>query len=458
MESERTQGFARALAEEEVFQPWRRKATYAALLAVLAGLLAVIWYVESNQVLNSEIALGIDPDRAVKFVSIAIAAATLITTLVALRARQFLLATGELRLSGSTLIVSTGRSSVIHESSELRQIRCHASGACIRLLFPDGAVSLPGLWLPPDWKPTWRGWRTPGNSVVRLSRKTHPLLAALRTRRPDLKPRLGVRLAGIVGVELLTGVLGVFGVTIGNYPLEVETRRAADRKRVDEVAIKAFQEGRYLEVCQNDRRSLPDLKHDLYGSMRVADSLLHCGDRKGALEAALGYGVQPFWPVAMDPEVLARIRISSGSYAQAEQLLRGRPGLLLYVALADQGRRTEAEQILEYLANQKGMAQVLSLRHKGRPTEAREAAEALCAASNRRRPWAPSGLVHIFESCMLGRGISGLAEDPRFEPANRELPGIRAELIQFTRREAPELEVDLRSVMRLGENGREIPR
>jgi hypothetical protein len=102
LESERTQGLPKTLAEEEVFRPWRRESAYAALLVVLAGLLAVFWYVESNQILNSEIALGIDPDRAVKFVSIAIAAATLVATLVALRARQFMLATGELRLSGPT--------------------------------------------------------------------------------------------------------------------------------------------------------------------------------------------------------------------------------------------------------------------------------------------------------------------------------------------------------------------
>jgi hypothetical protein len=114
----------RGLAEEEVFRPWRSEATYATLLVVLASLLVAFWYVESDQVLDSQIALGIDPDRAVKFVSIAIAAATLMLTLWALSARRSLLATGELRFLGSTLIVSTGSSFVAREISELQQIRC----------------------------------------------------------------------------------------------------------------------------------------------------------------------------------------------------------------------------------------------------------------------------------------------------------------------------------------------
>lgn len=45
-----------------------------------------------------------------------------------LRARRSLLAKGELRLFGSTLIVSTGPSSVVREISELQQIGCYPSG------------------------------------------------------------------------------------------------------------------------------------------------------------------------------------------------------------------------------------------------------------------------------------------------------------------------------------------
>lgn len=264
MEGKRTRDLPGELAEEEVFRPWRSETAYAVLLVVLASLLVVFWYVEANQVLDSQIALGIDPERAVKFVSIAIAAGTLILTFSALRARRSLLATGELRLSGSTLIVSTGPSSVVREISELRQIGCYPSGACVRMLFRDGAVRLPGWWLPSGWRPTWRGWRTPNNSMVRLSRKTHPLLGALRARRPDLKPG-GLGFAGIVrtvGAELLTGVLGVFVATIGSYPLVAEARRAAGRQHVDDVAMKAFQGGRYLEACEDFRRALPDLRHE----------------------------------------------------------------------------------------------------------------------------------------------------------------------------------------------------
>ena len=103
-------------------------------------------------------------------------------------------------------------------------------------------------------------------------------------------------------------------------------------------------------MCEEYRRALPDLRTDLYGSMHAADCLLYCGDRKSALKIAIGYNLQPLWPVALDSDVLARIRIASGQYAQAAELLRGNPSILLYEALAESGRRAEAERILERLA------------------------------------------------------------------------------------------------------------
>lgn len=195
--------------------------------------------------------------------------------------------------------------------------------------------------------------------------------------------------------------------------------------------------------CDEFRRALPDLKRNLYGTERAAEVLLYCGDRKSALKAAVGYDLQPLWPVAMDPEILARIRISSAGYAQAEALLRERSSYWLYVALAEQGRR---EHVLERLAAKKGWAHILLLRHKGRWTEARDAAAELCAALRRWRPSTPSALARIFETCMLSEGANGLARDSLFQPAKRGLPGLRGELAQFTKREAPDLEAGLTSL------------
>jgi hypothetical protein len=91
-------------------------------------------------------------------------------------------------------------------------------------------------------------------------------------------------------------MLAVFMANLGSYPLDNEARRAADRKRVSDVAMKAFQEGRYLEACEVYRRALPDLKYKVYASERAAESLLYCGDRKSAVKAAVGYDITPFWP------------------------------------------------------------------------------------------------------------------------------------------------------------------
>jgi hypothetical protein len=441
------QDFSGGQAGEEVFRPWRSEARYRVLLITLATVLVVVWYAESNPILESQIALGFDPDQVVKCVLVALAGVTLLLTLSALGARRSILATGELRFAGFSLTISTESSTVTREMSELQQIRCYPSGACVRMGFRDGTITLPGQWLPPGWRPTRKGWLAPSTALIKLSRKTHPLLAVLRDRRPDLTPKAGgLWLAGI-GAELLMGVLLVVVARIGSYPLDMETRRAAVRQHADDAAIKAFQAGRYLEVCEDFRRALPDLRSDLYGSMHAADSLLYCGDRKSALKVAVGYNLQPLWPVAMDSDVLARIRIASGRYGQAEELLRGHPGILLYEALAELGRRPEAEQILEGLAPKNGMAHVLLLRHQGRRNEARDAAGTLCARFSGQAPWTPFWLARVFESCILSGGARKPMEDRRFKPAIRALPGLRAELIQFTRRESPELESDLASVV-----------
>ena len=72
----------------------------------------------------------------------------------------------------------------------------------------------------------------------------------------------------------------------------------------------------------------------------------------------------------------------------------------------------------------------------------------LLAALSRHKAGTPSGLVRVFELGLLEKGVRGLEEDPRFEPASRALPELRRELIRFVRRETPELEALLRSGLR----------
>jgi hypothetical protein len=416
----------------DVFRPWRSEFAYSTLLIVLTGILFVVCRLESDQILESQIALGIDPGEVAKFVSLAILVEMLNLVFLAVRARRSLLATGELRFVGSSLTLSRGLSSQFKNLDDLSRVSCQASGSNVRMQFPEETIRLPGQWLPPGWRRTWRGWRTPEGEAVRLRRKTHPLLAALHLRRPELKPRF----AGI-GVEVLVGVLCAVAPRIGSYPLYAEARRLAARQNVDDVAMKDFQDGKYLQACEAYRRALPGLNHDLYGSQHAAEFLLYCGDARAAVKAFLGYDVQPLWPFPLDPVALARIRLFSGRYAQAESLLGHMPSYQLYLAIIGQGRQAEADHILEGLAGKDGLARVLLLRHQGR-AEAQDAAGVLCSSYLTHKPATPSWLARVFESCILAGGARKVTEDHRFGPAVVALPGLRDELVQFTDREAPE--------------------
>ena len=434
---------------EEVFRPWRNKGMFAALLVALAACFLIVCRLESSQVLESQIALGIHPTEAATFVALAIAAVLLVLTLLAIRARRSLVATGELRVSTSRLFFSGGPSNVAQSVDDLRGIACRYTGAGTRMQFREGVIELPGQWLPPDWRRTWRGWQAPGGAAIRLSRKSHPLLAALHARRPDLRPKL----SGI-WFELLLGLLLVIAPKISIYPLYAEARRTVSRQSVDDVAIKAFQEGRYEEACAAYRTALPSLKQDLYGSQHAAEFLSYCGDPKGAVEAFVGFEGQPLWPDKADPIHLAQLRIARGRYDQAENLLEGRPSYLLYVTLAEQCRHKEAEEVLGKVAEKDGLAKVLVFRHRGSDIEATTGADALCETFVQHKPWTPSWLARVFESCILAGGASKAMEDSRFAPAVRALPGLRAELIQFTEREAPGSANDLKVVMRQLDHGK----
>lgn len=428
--------------QEEVFRPWRSERHYTVALIVLACSFGLVCCLESTDILESQISLGIDPIETARWVGLSIAVVLGLFAFGATRLKRSLLASGELRLSGSALILERGASVVEEDVADLRRVKSHPGGANVGMSFPDGRIRLPGQWLPPGWRRTWKGWRVPDGSAVRLRRKTHPLLLALRSRRPDLKPRL----AGVSG-GLIAGLLVAVLPAIGSFPLYSEVRRFASQPRVDDVAINDFQEGRYVQACEAYKRAWPGLRNDLYGSQHAAEFLLYCGDPKSAVQVIVGYDVQPLWPYPPDPAALARIRIARGRYEQAGDLLRVRHTYLSYVALAEQGRHARADDVLAEIAGHDRLARVLLLRHRGLQAEARKAADELCAAFRKHKPRTPSWLARVFETCILSEGVAKAVEDPRFEPAIRAMPGLRAELVQFAEREAPDRAEELKAAL-----------
>jgi hypothetical protein len=425
----------------EIFRPWRGERHYAIALIVLACCFGLVCY-ESTVVLDSQIALGIDPIEAALWVALSIALMLGLLAFGVFKLRRSLLADGELRLSSSALILEKQGFVLSNDLAELRRIRSYPGGANVEMSFPAGRIRLPGQWVPPGWKRTWNGWKMPDGSVVRLRRKTHPMLTALRLRRPDLAPKL----AGLWGSVIAILVASVLPA-IGDFPLFAESWRQVHRPRVEDTASKDLQEGRYLQACETYKRAWPELRKELYASQNASEFLLYCGDPKSAVQAFVGFDGQPLWPGPPDPGPLARIRLSKGKYEQAEDLLRGRHTYLSYVVLMEQGRRAEAEKVLDVIAQRDRLARILLLRHSGLPSRARTAADELCATFRKHRPGTPSWLARVFEACMLSEGVRNVSGDPRFGPAVRAMPGLRSELIQFTEREAPDLTEDLKAAM-----------
>jgi len=131
----------------------------------------------------------------------------------------------------------------------LRRATSYPGGANVALWFSE-KVRLPGQWLPPNWKRTWRGWTTPDGTRVRLRRKTHPLLLALRSRRPDLR----LRVAGIPAA-VAACLLCVLLPRVGSAPLFLEARKLAGRPDVNDIAKVQFQEGNYRQACDTYERA-----------------------------------------------------------------------------------------------------------------------------------------------------------------------------------------------------------
>jgi hypothetical protein len=400
-------------------------------IAVLACGFGVMCYVESTTLLETQIALGADPFEVSAWVSMAIFGALAFLVLLAVRLRRSLLVQGELRLVGSSLILKRESTYTTRDLAELRSATSYPAGANMSLLFSE-RVRLPGQWLPPGWKRTWRGWVAPDGTRARLRRKTHPLVLALCARKPDLK----VGLAG-VPAEVAACLLLALLPRVGTAPLYLEARKLATRANITDTANVQFQEGRYLEACDTYRRASSALRNDDYGSQWAAEFLLYCGESKLAVQAFVGFETQFLWPGQLDPDGLARIRISRGQYRQAEGLLHGQPSYLLYVTLAEQGKTDQADQVLHEIAKRDGLARVLLLRHSGDARTAQVAEDELCTTFRGHKPWTPSWLARVFESCILAGGMESVKQDPRFESAIRSLPGLRAELTAFTAREAP---------------------
>ncbi len=271
---------ASSLVPEEVFRPWRRPQTYLLVLAVFGAILGLVGYLLTHVMLESQIALGLDPWEVVMFISIALVGAVIVMAFELIALRRSLLAEGELRFRGSTLILSRGGSCVARDASEVRRIACSGVGADIAMKFSNAVMNLPGQWLPPGWVPTRRGWRTPSGVTIRSSREANPVLAALLRRRPDLKPRVRGRVTQFVLVRSLLGLLGALFLAVAEYPLMSESREALARHRRDEILLESFQAGRYAEACAAYRRALPDLL-----ARSIESCMLAQGNRKNGPQA-----------------------------------------------------------------------------------------------------------------------------------------------------------------------------
>jgi hypothetical protein len=428
--------------QEEVFRPWRSERHYAIALIVLVCCFGLVCYLESTDILESQIALRVDPIESAAWIALGIAVMLGLLAFGAIRLHRSLLADGELRLSGSALILEKRALVVSKNLAELRGTKSYPGGANVEMSFPDGRIRLPGQWLPPGWTRTWKGLKAPDGSAVRQSRKTHPLLQALRSRRPDIKPKLAGLWAAVIA-----GVLAAVLPSLASFPLLAEAWRLTHRPRVNDAAARHFQDGRHIQACEEYERAWPRLRNDLYGSQLASEFLLYCGDPKSAIQAFVGFDGQPLSPFPPDPAALARIRIERGKYEQAEDVLRERHTYLSYVALTELGRRAEAEHVLDEIAGRDRLARVLLLRHRGLQAEARKAADELCAVFRKHKPRTPSWLARVFETCILSEGVGKAVEDPRFGPAVRAMPGLRAELVQFTEREAADLTEELKAAL-----------
>jgi hypothetical protein len=199
-----------------VFRPWRSELIYSIGIFILACCVGAVCYLESTTILESQIALGADPLEVSTWVGVAILGALGLFAFWAIRLRKSLMAEGELRLSGSSLSLRRSSSLVAKDISELRRVTSYPGGANISLWFSEG-LRLPGQWLPLGWKRTWNGWKTPDGAKVRLRRKTHPLLLALRARRADLRP-------GLAGIPVAVAA-GLFCALLPNLGSALSTSR-----------------------------------------------------------------------------------------------------------------------------------------------------------------------------------------------------------------------------------------
>jgi hypothetical protein len=318
--------------------------------------------------------------------------------------RRALLPEGELRFLVDQLVLQSPGRSGMRAAAAIERISSAPSGSNITIRFDEAKMRLHGLWLPGTWKWTWRGWRRPDGGIVRLNIRTHPLLAA---------PRLGF-------LPLL--------VHAAKHPV-VEPGPS-------EAAKMDFQNGRYARACATYRESVNVLRRDPYGTGDATEFLLYCGDAVGAVRAFVGFEPGPFAFDSPRKEHLARIRLATGRYDQAEALLGGEPSYLLYEAIAAQNRWEEADEILDQVAVKDGLARMLRLRRSGSGKESRRAAEDLCSAFLTHRPAAPRWLARVFESCIAAGRLDEVRD--RLVPAAQALPGLRQELLRFTRREFPE--------------------
>ena len=427
------------------------------LWVILALTLFMAFFQEWRRVLPSELALGMDPaicSRLLLFVS---SIQVILLGFLFLEARRIVAVRGSLAVIGDQLQGELNGRRFSYLWSSLRRIDAEVGGRNARLLFGATSVWLPGMWLPQGWRRTLLGFRSPRGKLWLPRRKQHPLLVELLRLRPDLRVRRHFRLKILLPALLL--LIATESLEIVPY---LESRRFSRLAKRETAAIADFQAGRYRAACSAYETLLREGKSFAL-AWDVAETQVLCGDLGSALAAVSrsGYPGFPSGPSRSGPmgsSTLAHIRLAQGRYKEAERLLRQDPrgSYLLYLAVAKQGRSEDANTVLAEAAGGRSASfeKALLLRRTGKTAESRVAAESVW----HRLEASSHPLPILLERPIL---VAILTDDPekiraalrRFAGALRELPGFRAEVLDFTAREAPERLSEIQEAIEKADRG-----
>jgi len=403
--------------------------------------MGIVLYLIWHEVLPPYLDLGLDPARFAKvygwlsllYVLQALGLFVLLYRVVRTSGRVTL---GKGRLDGDVNGTPFSRS-----LEDVKGIRASIGGRNLRLIFSDTKITLLGLWLPDDWKRGMTRWRSPDGSQRRLRRREHPLIASILRSRPDLRLRTYFPW-WVVAVFVISAGEPVIHNAFLFYP---QFRALSLIQKKTDAASNLVRLGRYSEACATYRSILPDARHYVYLAQDEAQVQLYCGDLKAAFAAAVGYESTPLWPAPLGLNILPRLRLEQSRFAEAERLLGGAwPGdYLKYLVFEKQGRHVEADAILAEDRRPSGRVGVfnraLLLRHQGRLRESAAEAELIWSSRKGCILTSPSLItMRIYPALLTGDSIKVQAALKEIEPAIRQWPGLRAEVLDFSKRETPE--------------------